>query len=222
MVNDNRYLVFIALIILSSCNITKKVSNSDIVGNYYMGDHFELNSYIELFDDYSFEYRWQMGLLFGKTDGLWRLEGNNVILISNKQPLSEGTKKYEIVETEREMSDSVIIKIIDSNNNPIPFSSIILKLNSEVVTAEISNMEGVVILAKQKADEIAISALFFAPISHILDTNVSYYEFKLIEHDNYYRYFTNEIWKYKNKRLYDPSRKGHKYLKNYYLKEEKK
>lgn len=222
MVNDNRYIVLLILIFLSSCTITQKVTNSAIVGKYYMGDHFELNSYIELFDDYTFEYQWQTGLLFGKTDGLWRLEGNKVVLNSNKQPLIEGTKKYEIVKTEREVSDSIIIKIIDPNNEPIPFSNIVLKLNSKVVTAMTSNMEGIVVFDKQKADEITISALFFAQISYNLDTNVSYYEFKIIEHDKYYRYFTNKVWKYKNERLYDPSERGHKYMKNYYLKQEKK
>ena len=220
--NNKRYVFIIALLFLLSCSSNRILTTSEIVGSYHVGDYFELNKYIDLFDDSSFEYRWQMGLLYGKTTGMWKLEGKRIILNSDKQPLEKGAKKYEISSIEREPSDSLRVGVFDLNNQPISFAHIILKLDSKIVTGKVLNIEGTAVIAKQKVDEILISAMFLEPISHSLDSTVSFIEFKLYEYpDKYYQFFTNEVWKYKKGRLYAPSIKGDKYMKGYFLKEDK-
>jgi len=188
-----------------------------------MGDHFEINKYLELFDDSTFEYSWQMGLLDGKTTGTWSIDGQKIILNSDKQPLAKGAKKYEIRRIEREPSDSLIVRVFDSNNQPMQFAHIILKLDSKIVTGGALNIDGNIVIAKQKVDEILISTMFLEPISHPLDSTVSFIEFELYGVPNkYYQYFTNEVLKYREAKLYSSSIKGDKYMKGYFLKESKK
>ncbi len=222
MANNIRYVFIIALLFLLSCSSNRILTTSEIVGSYYMGDHFEINKHIKFFEDSTFEYHWQMGLLFGETIGRWKLDGEKIILNSNKQPLEKGAKKYEVSRLERETSDSLRVGVFYMNNEPIPFANIVLKLDSMPISGKVSTKDGTVAFAKQDVDEVLISTFYFDLISQTLDSTVSFIEFKLYEApDEYYQYFTNEVWNYKRGRLYAPSIKGNKYMKGYFIKEDK-
>ena len=193
------------------------MTTEQIVGKYQWNGVYGVGSTIKLEADQTFEYKWQTGLIGGTSIGTWKKEGNKITLNSDLQPPEKGIQNFEIIETTKNESDSLSIKVLGPDNENVPFANCVLKQDTLTVTGASSDFQGEVMLPKLEADSLIISFIGYETIRHTLDSSVSNYIFKMEERNEYYEYFTDETWVYKNWRLYDPSIKKDKYVKkNYY------
>ena len=193
------------------------MTTEQIVGKYQWNGVYGVGSTIKLEADQTFEYNWQTGLIGGTSIGTWKKEGNKITLNSDLQPPEKGIQNFEIIETTKNESDSLSIKVLGPDNENVPFANCVLKQDTLTVTGASSDFQGEVMLPKLEADSLIISFIGYETIRHTLDSSVSNYIFKMEERNEYYEYFTDETWVYKNWRLYDPSIKKDKYVKkNYY------
>ncbi|NEV95065.1 carboxypeptidase-like regulatory domain-containing protein [Psychroflexus sp. YR1-1] len=209
----------LTILIFISCSSTKNLTTDHIIGKYQWNGIYGIGSTIELKADQTFEYNWQTGLIRGTTFGTWEKDGTQITLNSNLQPPENGIENFEIIETEKNKSDSLLIKVIGSDNESVPFAACVLKQNTTTLTGASTDFQGETKLPKLEADSLIISFIGYKTIRHRLDSSVSTYVFKMEEENEYYEYFTNEKWTYKNERLYDPSIKKDKYVeKDYYEK----
>ena len=193
------------------------MTTEQIVGKYQWNGVYGVGSIIKLEADQTFEYNWQTGLIGGTSIGTWKIEGNKITLNSDLQPPEKGIQNFEIIETTKNESDSLSIKVLGPDNENVPFANCVLKQDTLTVTGASSDFQGEVMLPKLEADSLIISFIGYKTIRHTLDSSVSNYIFKMEERNEYYEYFTDETWVYKKWRLYDPSIKKDKYVKkNYY------
>lgn len=206
-------LTFLTLL---SCSSTKKLMNKDIIGKYQWKGIYGVGSSIELKKDKTFEYNWQTGLVWGTTFGTWKREGKKIILNSELQPSPSGIEDYEIIKTETNSSDSITIKILNPENEPLPFADCVLKSDTSIVTGTSTNLQGEARFSLTKADSLIVMFVGYKTIRHKLDHEVTRYVFKLEEVNEFYEYFTNDTWTYKKDRLYDPSIKKGRYIKKEY------
>ena len=86
------FSLFLLVILISSCSFFKQ---ERIYGEYRWSSFFDVGATITINKDNSFVYDWQQGLLWGTTEGEWKLEGNNLILNSKKQPKIE--EKFKVI-----------------------------------------------------------------------------------------------------------------------------
>lgn len=195
------------------------MTTEQIIGKYQWNGIYGIGSTIELKADQTFEYNWQSGLILGTTFGTWEKEGTKITLNSHLQPPENGIEDFEIIETEKKKSDSLLIKVIGSDNESVPFAACVLKQNTTILTVASTDFQGETKLPKLEADSLIVSFIGYKTIRHQLDSSVSTYVFKMEVGNEYYEYFTNETWIYKNERLYDYSIKKNKYVeKDYYEK----
>jgi hypothetical protein len=192
------------------------LTTEQISGKYQWNGVYGIGSTIELKTDQTFEYNWQTGLIGGTTFGTWEKEGTRITLNSNLQPPKNGTEDFEIIETEKKESDSLLIKVIGPDNESVPFVDCVLKEDTSTLTGASTDFQGQTKLPKLDADSLIISFTGYKTIRHRLDSSFSTYVFKMEEGNEYYEYFTDETWTYKNGRLYDPSIKKDKYVKKDY------
>ncbi len=192
------------------------MTTNDIVAKYqWKEDIYGVGSSIELKENQTFEYNWQTGLIGGTTCGTWKREGNKISLKSEFQPSQKGTD-YEIIKSENHNLDTLKIKVFSSDNEILSFASCVLQLDKKTIAYTSTDLQGIATLPKVTADSLIISFIGYKTIQHPLNKNMTYYELKMKESDEYYEYVTNEIWIYKNDRLYDLSIKKDKFKKNYY------
>jgi hypothetical protein len=209
----------LTILIFVSCSSNKNLTNEQVIGKYQRNGNYGLEYTIELKEDQTFEYNWQMGLISGTTFGTWKKEETKIIFNSERQPSEKGIEDYEIIMTEKKNYDSLSIKVVGPNNEPLHFATCALKVDTTTLIGTPTDIEGETKLPKlESADSLTISFIGYETIRHKLDSSISRYEFKMKE-GSYYKYFTNETWTYKNGRLYNPSIKKNEYVKkNYYEK----
>lgn len=187
-----------------------------LLGKYQWHGFYGIASNITLNKDSTFIYNWQTGLIGGTTSGTWQREGAKITLNSDIQPTENGTEDYEIIEAKKNKSESLLIKVMGPDNKNLPFAACDLKKDTTTLTGASTDLQGVTKLPKLEADSLIISFIGYKTIRHLLDSSVTSYVFKMEEGNDYYEYFTEEIWKYKSGRLYDSSIKKDKYVKKDY------
>lgn len=195
------------LLTFVSCSSTKNLTDKDLIGKYRFEFDYWVNSTIDLKEDNTFEYEWIAGLTGGTTHGTWKRERNKIILNSDLQKSDD----YEIIRTDNKQSDSITVKMISATDNlPLPGANCMLKLNKKIVKAISANLDGIAVLPKIEADSLEMSFIGYGTIRHKLDSDITYYEFKMKE-DFFYEYFTEDIWIFKSGKLYNSEK--NKYLK---------
>ncbi|WP_075590029.1 hypothetical protein [Labilibacter marinus] len=206
--------------ILFSCSITKDLKTENIFGKYKWYGVYGVLSTIELNEDLTFDYNWHAGLMFGTTKGTWKIEGNKIILNSERQPSVDRIYDYETIEAKRKEFDSISIKVVCPENTNLHYAVCTLKDDSLTLVEAFTDFQGETKLPNlNQADSLIIKFIGFKTIRHKMDGLVSSYMFKMKEEYDSYEYFTNECWTYKREQLFDPSIKKDKDAKmNYYEK----
>lgn len=202
--------------IFVSCSTTKNLTTEQIIGKYQWNGIYGAESTIELKADQTFKYNWQTGLIGGTTFGTWEREGAKIILNSELQPSENGIQKFEITNTGSKKSDLLSIKVVGPGNESVPFATCVLKNDTTTLKEASTDLQGEAELPGLEADSLIISFVGYKTIRYKLDSSISTLVFKMEEGNEYYEYFTNETWTYKNERLYDPSIKKDKYVKKDY------
>lgn len=195
----NRLYIFI-IILFFSCSQTKNLTLDEIVGEYKWTAlaSYDIIGSLVISSDYSFNYKWQVGLLSGNTTGKWKLNGDQLILNSDKQPTSQD---YLIQKKEFNKTDSIVIMLTDLYNDTIAFAICTLKTRSSIIVEKQTTFDGKVSFKHQNSDSIIISYPGYKTAKIPIDTNLSYFHVNLIESTDFYKYFTHQILTYKNKTL---------------------
>ena len=203
--------------ILLSCSTTTKITLEQITGKYHWSNIYGVHSTIQLNENKTFEYKWQAGLIQGITYGSWNRSGKKIILNSEIQPSDDKQNNFEILKFASGKSDSLSIKVVNLNNEPIGFVHCILKTDTLKLTGASTGFQGKATIPKLKADSLIIIPPGNYKAIHLkFDYSVSRYEFKMDDINENYTYFTEEAWEYKEDRLYDPSIKKDKHTKKCY------
>lgn len=200
-------VIYISLLIfLTSCLITKELNIEEVAGKYKLNlETYGVVKTIDLHSDKTFEYNWVEGLNYGSTSGSWHIEDGKVVLNSHCEHSINVKDNFKLIETSSYESDSILIHVLDVNNEAIPFSKCFTTLNSKKVSSAFTNIDGVAKLEKTKADSLIIRNVDFenAHIKH--EPSISYYKVILKYTYTNFHSFISEKWKFKNNRLYDPS-----------------
>lgn len=205
-------------IITCSCAIKKGITDDDVIGIYTWQSIYGVGSSISINKDSTFKYNWVMGLNSGMTEGNWEMIKNKLILNSDEQLEEEVIKKFNT------LSDSTYISI---NSSATLLNSYDLELTSAKIINKDKTSDRISLDSNYKfvfftksVDSVYIYSIFKTPIQLAVDDlNYNNYYYKMKPDKSRYRYFTNEIWKYKNNRLYNSTIKKSRYNKvDYYKK----
>ncbi len=216
--NIIKYLILIILIILFFSCKSIKIEKEEIIGKHQYHGIYGVASNITLKEDNTFTYHWQTGLIGGTTNGNWELNGNKLILNSDKQPVKE--EDFKIRERDETNLNQFEIKIIDEKEKyELVAVSCLLMNDTTFIKGKSTDVNGNCILPFDEiSNKLQISYLGYRPVEipiNQLTSNSFIIEIK--EERDYYRYFTNREWKVKRGRIYDPEIRKDKYVKkNYY------
>ncbi len=201
--------------LLVSCTASKSPPAESVVGEYNYTGIYGVGSTINLKANHTFEFTWQTGLIFGTTTGIWKKKGSRLLLHSDLQP-DPTAKGYELVRTQKLPSDSLLVRLVESEGYGLWLANCWLTKEGEVLEGAAADENGMVRLPKLEADSIHVSYLEYRDINHPYDPSLSFMTFKMEEEKACYEFFTNEIWRFRKGRLYDPSIKRHRYAKKRY------
>lgn len=186
-----------------------------MLGRYCYNSIYGNGSTMHLRADHTFEFKWFEGLNAGTTLGTWERKTDKIILNSRMQSREE-PHEFEIIQLERGEGDSLVIQLIDTEEETIPFANCMLMRDS-LLAGQSTNLDGKAVLPRLDADSLIISYLGYKTIRCKYEPSVSSYVFKMQASNYYYQYFTDAVWEFKKGRLYDPSIKKTKHQKqNYY------
>jgi hypothetical protein len=215
----NGRFIFILITVLGCSSVHKLPEIYDISGKYRWDGFFELGKYLELKKDSTFTLNWQVGLLFGQTNGIWRVEGNKLILNSEIQPRKD-TLGYLLNKTLSNLqSDSIVINFQDQDLNQLPLVDCQITCDGVTYNAT-SDFRGNVVI--NKSEQIKIQAAFVGMRTIVYqNTDKSYniYTFTMLPEKDDYEYLTNKELVIKADKLFDYSIKKNKIIKtNNYIK----
>ncbi len=197
--------------LLTSCASYK---SSSIIGLYATKGGFEWGSSIQIDEDSTFTYVWQVGLLTGETAGKWRLYRNKLILNSYTQPQEDTTPNYFLLEANNTNSDIIRLNLVWFDNaEPLAGAFGVMYRNGDTLNAQISDLNGLMNFQKQTFDSIKISFIGLRDI--IIDDKIND-RFTIATVDSFedaYEYFTNDIWKICGNYLIDRTRNKYYYEK---------
>lgn len=182
-----------------------------MVGEYQWLGTYGIRSTLEIKADNSFEYYWQVGLVWGKTFGTWKIEGRKIILNSERQQEIETAVSYEVIRKISNLADSISIKIECQDNRPLPFACCVFKTDTITLIKTFTNLQGEAKLPILEADSLIVTYPGYKTILHQIDNSITCYEFKMKD-CNTYKYFTNEIWIYRKDKLYSSKINSSKYF----------
>ena len=220
MQKTSKYLIL--LILFFSCK-SVKIEKKEIIGKYQFHGVYGIASNITLEKNNRFIYHWQTGLIGGTTNGNWKLNGNKLILISDRQPVKG--EDFKIKERDKTNLNQFEIKIIDEKEKyELVAVSCILMNDTTFIKGKNTDINGNCILPfDESSNKLKISYLGYRQVEipiNQLASNSFILEIK--EERDYHRYFTNTEWKVKRGRIYDPEIRKDKYVKkNYYQRIEK-
>lgn len=210
------FLSILIYLLCTSCSTTKTLLRKEVTGKYYWSSIYGVHSTIQLNDDNTFEYKWTTGLISGTTIGDWNIDGKKMELNSSIQPIDDEQNNFDLIKGFSN-SDSLSLKIVDIDNQPIPFVHCIFKKDTSRLSGATTDFHGETKVLKLKADSLLIIPPGnFKTIQIKYEPLVSEYKIQLEEINEFYKYFTKEVWKIKNNRLYDSSIKKDKYTKKKY------
>ncbi len=217
------FKVIIIILILTDFSLIAQESNN-IVGKYCREvKHCCIPSfYIEIFPDSTFNY-WtgRNGKIEAK--GYWRLEKNELILNSEKQP--EYKNDDYIIQKILATSDTqTLIHVNDEFGDPAPWVKCVGYFNGKPIQ-KFTNLYGNLAFDFNPLEKIEITFPGYKT-AFFENKNLSRndYIFTLKEEDDFYPYFTNETLIVKRNRLYyEKTKKTRKKytiakIKNYYEK----
>ena len=215
--------IIIIILILTDFSLIAQKSN-DIVGKYCREvKHCCIPSlYIEIFPDSTFNY-WtgENGKI--KAQGYWRLEKNELILNSEKQPEYKNDD-YIIQKIQATSDTQTLIHVNDEFGNPAPLVKCVGYFNGKPIKG-ITDFDGKLAFDFNPLEKIEITFPGYKK-AFFENENLSRndYIFTLKEEDDFYPYFTNETLVVKRNRLYcEKTKKTRKKytiakIKNYYEK----
>jgi len=210
-------VVISSICFLLACSSTKKLTTNEVAGKYRY-TFFDCGYTLELRKDSTFEYNWETDLVCGKTKGTWQYSSNKITLNSERQhPLDQNS--YRLPMEEIRSHDELMIEVIDQSNEGVEFANCILKSGSTTLAETTTNLNGKAELPRIEADSLIISHIELKSIRYpIRNQEIDYYLFEM-ESNKWYRDFVNEVWVYRENKLYDPSIKKSKLTpKPYYKK----
>lgn len=210
-----KYVIFILTLISTiSCSTYRFKTVS---GHYRTKGGFEWGSCIDLNQDSIFIYKWQSGLIFGKTTGKWKIEGNNLILNSDLQPQLDTLPNYRIIKTEKNNANKITIDLFWTDSLEVLIgASGLMFYNGDTIERQVSDLNGRMIFKKQVADSLKISYIASRDIL-MNDFNYDYYKIVTIaKNELMYEFFTNEIWKIRGDYLIDKTKNDCYYEKRFY------
>ncbi|MFI1742863.1 hypothetical protein [Thalassobellus sediminis] len=178
-------LFFLAI----SCSSTKDFSIDKIEGKYYWKSIYGVGESIEFKSDSTFVFNWQQGLNNGITNGNIEFDGKTINLYSE---LKQDSLSYELIIPEQKQTDFYKVKVLDSELNPIEFSSCTVKKNNEIIAGKSTDKNGICVIDNEKIDEILIQFVGFKDaVIPITDDSPKTLTVKL-KYDFFYEYFEKE------------------------------
>jgi hypothetical protein len=212
-------LSLLILIGFYSCNSAKSLTKTEyIIGKYNWYGFFELGKSIQLFEDSSFKLDWQVGLLFGTTKGIWKRNGNRILLNSEIQPRKD-TTGHILRKIESDDSKIITIKILDIDSLEMPYVPCKVNFGLKEYFGN-TDSTGTVRFNLESIDRISATFLGMKPIVYYnKDKLANSFVFIMLSAFDDYQYLTNKELVIKNNRLYDYSIKMNRIIKsNYYVK----
>jgi hypothetical protein len=215
-----KIILYIFLIIfLDSCATHKEINKEDVIGTYELNvEAYGVSKSIELQEDLTFKYDWVVGLNSGATEGTWNLNDNKIIFFSELGVSSKNDKIYKVLKKKGENMDSVLVKILDTDKDPVPFVKCFKLKDSTLLYSGFTDLDGSIKLSSSSADSIIIRSVDFGEVKVQWESNVIYYEIMVKHIPLNYKYFENEKWIFKKSRLYDPTIANKMFKKEYYEK----
>jgi len=193
----------------------------DLVGTWkYYAGYFECK--LTLNQDSTYKYHIVGDLNNRKSEGVWKLINNKLILNSYKQQPTETIiyAKYN------DSIKGIKFSITTENGDPVCLPQIRIKNSLTEIDTLFENQCRIFDFKEfNNVQEFKISFVGLKDAMWTGKMNKNYFEVIMAEELDNYIYQTNETWKIKEKRLYSPtSKKDNKYFKNkdrinYYLKE---
>jgi hypothetical protein len=182
---------------------------------------FEWGSRIELKNDSTFTYEWQVGLVMGRTSGKWFIDRNKLILNSDFQPQQDTIPNYRLITRRNASTNEIILDLLKPKNKQPLFGAYgLMYYNGDIIDQQTSYNNGRLVFKKQLSDSI----LIIFPSQNLKEIvlkniNPGYYKIETIEKSIYnheYEFFTNEIWKIRNKYLIDKTKNKYYYEKRFF------
>ncbi|MEI7727584.1 MAG: hypothetical protein WCK09_20925, partial [Bacteroidota bacterium] len=188
----------------------------ELAGKYQWYGFFESGATIQLKADSTFIYGWQQGLMGGQTKGFWRIEGNKIILNSDKQP-GDKSKGNNVEVMNQCTSSNTVIKVRDEDGMSMPFAMCTVVAGNHSYSS-VTDSIGIATFQARSVRKISISYVGYKTISFTSrEKSNNWFVFTMQMVDEPYKYFTNVKWTVKGNKLYDYSIKTNKYVKtNYY------
>jgi hypothetical protein len=206
----------ILLLTIVSCGTKHVLQEVDVIGHYEWKSSIARMESIELFENDSFLFSWSAGLMTGNTMGVWRISGRNIVLLSNEQPDSKA--KIKILDVSEKYGKPLKIFLVDEDNEKVMFSTCSLKKDSLILQETSSDINGEAYLIRDiQADSLIITQLGYKDVRIPYDNKVSLMEIR-VQSAQQYKYFTNQKWRFKRDKLFDPSKRNKDLTGKYYFK----
>lgn len=170
-----------------------------IAGKYSSNPYIGVYHLMELKKDSTFTYFWRTGMISGETKGQYQLNGRSIKFNSYHQP-TDTIIRYKLLDYRNGDEDSIRIKFVDSNHAPVTGGHILLYSDSLCFFSLPFHEPGTCII-ERKADTITFCSIQFHSFSHPIDSNITEYVFQINPRLGHYRYFTNEHWRYFNRKI---------------------
>jgi hypothetical protein len=212
--------VFQIIFLISSLTCFSQ-SKSDLIGTwkYHIG-YFEKT--LNLNPDNTYQFSIVGDLHNENSEGIWKLNGNKLILNSFKQKPEETI----VIAKYLDSINGVKFHIQDESGFPIPIPQIRIINSQGVFDTLMSTKSGIHNLPKiNNIQEFKVSFVGFKDAIWIGKRNMNYFEITLAPELDNYIYQVNEIWKIKGEKLFSPTSKkeyksfGKRGNTNYYIKE---
>lgn len=208
----SKYLIL--LILVFGCKSIEQIDKREIIGTYESKGIYGVVSNITLNENQTFSYNWQIGLMWGTTNGNWALIGNNLILNSDEQPIKE--EGFVIRERNKTDKKQFEIKIIDEKEkNELIAASCYLMKNGTIIEEKSTDKEGnCILIFNENADILKVDYIGYNRVEIPIDKLKSNsFILELKENTGHYKYFTNRKWKVKKGGIYDSEIKKSRYIK---------
>jgi hypothetical protein len=132
---------------------------------------------------------------------------------SDLQPSDEEAKGFQILSVSSTKLDSLIVRAVGPEGEPLVFANCVLKTSSDTLVGTATDFQGIAKLPLLQADSLIVYSVGLHTAKLHLDLTITEVELKLNEEYRFYQFFTDETWKLKYGRLYDPSIKKDKWVK---------
>lgn len=202
--------LFIPLItvLLTGCVIGEKIIEEEIIGNYVERDGYPLShANLELREDGTFSYFWGTSLISGKTDGTWEVSGKRLLLTSDLKKPPEDVPGYSMIRMDTVPGeDSILIRIIDEDRNPIPYAIVNSWKRRQILGGTYQcNNNGEVRIPDRDAEYLMVSATPYYTIKYsVAHETANSLVFQMKPSPGFYHFFEEEKWKYRDRCFFPP------------------